>query len=315
MHLISRRKFVMENLERVLIGLILFAVTSVLAYLFRMRQLYVAVPKLFRHAPISNTGSICELIVYNKGNQVEEDIVVELDPELKCELLASSSSNISFERSSLIIDRLHKGAEASAVLLVENGLLDATKIISTSSKATKGRVLKKASEIPPNFAFMFLLYVFLASIVPLMIFGKNTYDKIHNDYVEYKLKSTYQQGWKNLSKYYGSDLSESYSREEFPIRLIGREANKDKKIMLVFEVYNKTAITLEATTDKVGNAVRDTTNYSSVKLEPMSKSYLKVLEPETTDPSKPILLEFTLKSGEEFIYDLQLSIKTKQLPN
>ena len=46
----------MEHLEKVVIGLILFALTSVMAYLFRMRQLYVAAPKLYRHAPMNRPG-------------------------------------------------------------------------------------------------------------------------------------------------------------------------------------------------------------------------------------------------------------------
>lgn len=32
----------MENFEKVVIGLVLFVVTSIVAYLFRMRQLYAA---------------------------------------------------------------------------------------------------------------------------------------------------------------------------------------------------------------------------------------------------------------------------------
>lgn len=316
MHLTSRRKFVMENLERVLIGLILFAVTSVLAYLFRMRQLYVAVPKLFRHAPISNTGSICELIVYNKGNQVEEDVLVELDPDLKSELLASSSSNISFARSTLKIDRLHKGQEVSAVLLVENGLLDATKIVSISSKETKGKVVAKASNVFPNFATVFLSIVSTLIFCITIINLPKAYDFVYNEYVEYKLKSSYQNGWKNLSQYYGSDFSESYSNQEFPIRLKGREAYKDNKSFMIFEVYNKSALPLEATVRQDGYSNTDPTQddgryFSNVKLLPMSKTDLKVLVQEPNHTSQPVFLVFTLTSGNEFFYNLQLSIKTK----
>jgi len=75
-----------ENFDKVIIGLVLFAITSIVAYLFKMRQLYVSVPKLFRHASISKDGSLCELIIYNKGNQVEENIQVDFNPKLKGEL-------------------------------------------------------------------------------------------------------------------------------------------------------------------------------------------------------------------------------------
>jgi hypothetical protein len=300
-----------DNLEKVIIGLVLFAVTSIVAYLFRMRQLYVASPKLFRHAPISKNGSLCELIVYNKGNQVEENILVELDPELKGELLASSSSDISFERSTMKIERLHKGEEASAMLLIENGLLDATKIITVSSKGTKGRVLKKVSDVPPNYAMAFLALAFSLGIFPMMIYGTRTYEKLHSEYVEYKLKPSYLLGWKDLSRYYGSDLRASYSDQEFPIRFLHREFDGKKKSFLVFEVYNKTAAPLEVTVNKVGNPPGDIGNFASVDLQAMSKNSFKVLEPEAINSSEPVLFEFSLKSGEEFIYGLQYAAAPK----
>lgn len=301
----------MENFEKVVIGLVLFVVTSIVAYLFRMRQLYVASPKLFRHAPISKNGSLCELIVYNKGNQVEENILVELDPELKGELLASSSSDISYERSTMKIERLHKGEEASAMLLIENGLLDATKIISVSSKGTKGAVLKKVSDVPPNFAMAFLAFAFILGLIPMMIYGTRTYEKLYSEYVEYKLKSSYQQGWKDLSRYYGSDLRASYSDQEFPIRFLRREVDEKKKPVLVFEVYNKTAVPLKVTANKVGSPPGDIANFASVDLQAMSKQSFKVPELEANSSSVPVLFEFTLKSGEEFIYGLQYAVAPK----
>jgi len=116
----------MDTVEKIAVGIVLFVVTSVIAYLFRMRQLYVATPKLFRHAPVSAGGSLCEVIVYNRGNQTEEEVSVSVDPDLKAELLASNSADVSFEGARLRVSRLHRRCEVSAVLLVENGLLDAS---------------------------------------------------------------------------------------------------------------------------------------------------------------------------------------------
>lgn len=184
----------MENFEKVVVGLVLFVATSIVAYLFRMRQLYAAAPKLFRHAPISKNGSLCELIVYNRGNQVEEDIKVDLDPELKGELLASSSSDITLEGATMKIERLHKGCEASAMLLIENGFFDATKIISVSSKGTKGTVLKKVTDVPPNFAKAFLVGFLLVGFLPALVYGTRTYENLQGEYVAYKLQAAYQLG-------------------------------------------------------------------------------------------------------------------------
>lgn len=211
----------MENFEKITIGLVLFTVTSIIAYLFRMRQLYVVVPKLFRHSQISNEGSLCELLVYNKGNQVEEDIQVSLDPELKGELLASSSSDI-----------------------------------------------------------------------------------VKSAYVESQLVTSFKLGWKDLRRYYDSGLRQSYSNQEFPIRLLRSVAAMDKSTTLEFEVYNKTALPLEVWVDRKLAPLGDISNYASVEVPPMSKALLSVKKPSAVDDLAPQELRFTIKFGEELIYGL-----------
>ncbi|MBC3831509.1 hypothetical protein H8K33_08305 [Undibacterium amnicola] len=294
----------MEHIEKVIIGLILFIVTSVVAYLFRMRQLYAAAPKLYRHAPISRAGSLCELIVYNKGNQAEESIQVALDPDLKLELLASSSSDISLESATLKVDRLHKGCEASAMLLVENGLLDHTKILSVSSKAKKGTVCKKVSDVPPNFALTFLFFAFLIGFFPAMIYGIKVYESLNASYVEYRLREPYKAGWSNLASYHASDLRTSYSDQEFPIRASSRQAESSKKTDLTFEVYNKTALPMTVYVDLQGKREIGSPYFASVEVAPMSKGTLAVREPEPSSEASPSKLEFSIKSGSEFVHGL-----------
>lgn len=292
----------MENFERVIIGLVLFVATSIVAYLFRMRQLYAATPKLFRHAPISKDGSLCELIVYNRGNQVEENIQVDLDPELKGELLASSSSDITLEGATLKIERLHKGCEASVMLLIENGLLDVTRIVSVSSKGTKGTVVKKVADVPPNFAKAFLIGSLLVGFVPALIYGTKAYEQLRSEYVEYRLQAAYQVGWSNLSSYYGSDIRQSYSNQEFPIRFIRQQIDGSKRPTLIFEVYNKTASPMRVTANKNGGPPGDISNFSSVDLEPMSKQSFHVPVSASANNSQRAEFAFTMKSGEEFVY-------------
>jgi len=295
-----------DNFEKVIIGLVLFVATSVVAYLFRMRQLYAAAPKLFRHAPISKDGSLCELIVYNKGNQVEENIQVDLDPEIKGELLASSSSDVTLVGSTMKIERLHKGCEASAMLLIENGLLDATKIIFVSSKGTKGTVVKKVTDVPPNFAKAFLVAVLIVGILPALIYGTQAYEKLHSEYVEYQLRMAFQQGWKGLAKYYNSDLRKSYSNQEFPIRFLRRKGD-GKASLLEFEVYNKTALPLSVTANRKGSPPGDISHYVSMDLQPMSKQSFTVPSPEPSNGSQPAALTFTLKCGDDFLFGLLYS--------
>jgi len=296
----------MESFEKILIGFLIFVITSIIAYLFRMRQLYVSSPKLFRHAHISSSGSLSELIVYNKGNQVEEDILVELDPELKGELLASSSSNVSFEKSIMKIERLHKGEKTSAILLIDNGMLDSTKIISVSSKGTKGRVIKEASDIPPNFAKTFILFIFFICIFPGVKYAQKAYKTINNQYVEYRLKSIVDLGWSNLSKYYQSDLSMSYSNQEFPIRFIGPQVSENNTSMLVFEAYNKTASPLEVMVNMFNMHPEDLTFYERVTLQPLTKQRIVIPNPKERF-STPDPLGFRLTWNGKVLYSLEYS--------
>lgn len=293
----------MEHLEKVLIGLVLFIVTSVLAYLFRMRQLYAAAPKLYRHAPISDAGSLSELIVFNKGNQAEEDIKVELDPDLRIELLASSSSDISMDGATLKIERLHKGSEASAMLLVETGVLDAAKILSVSSKATKGKVCKKITDVPPNFAATFLFFVFLIGFLPAFIYGLKAYDSLNEKYIEYRLVSLHEAGWSNLGRYYASGIRVSYSDQEFPIRFAGRQIDNSKKSVLQFAIYNKTTLPMKVYVDLQG-ARTGSPYFASADIGPMSSATLMAKEPERSANSPSPKLDFSIKVGEEFVHSL-----------
>lgn len=301
----------MENIDKIIIGVTLFTITSILAYLFKMRQLYVVAPRLYKHATVSSAGSLCELIVLNKGNQVEEEIRVELDSELKYELLASNSSNVSLENASLKISRLHKGCDESAILLVENGQFDHSKIKSLSSKGTKGSVHKKIESIPPNYAKIFLLYVGLFLIFPSMYYGQKTYSELRSDYVQYILDSAKIEGWRSLEKYFSSDLRQSYSNNEFPIKFISKSKTKNG-YLLNYEIYNKTATVLDVSASHPRNEKTkpiDLNYFSSTKIPPMSKGQIAVHQPPSSDGTDKISVEFSIKMGNEFIYDIFHDVK------
>jgi hypothetical protein len=294
----------MEHFEKIFVGLILFIVTSVVAYLFKMRQLYAATPKLYKSTPISKSGSLCEIIIYNRGNQAEEDITASLDPDLKAELLASNYSELTLEKSHIKLNRLHKGQEASAILLIENGVLDPSKVISLSSKGTKGNIYKKIEEVPPNFALTFLVIVFLIGIMPSVIYGFKAYESLSKTYTEHKLKYIHNLGWSHLEKYYKSELKESYSNKEFPIRLVENEQNPSKSNELTFELYNKTAIPIEVVSDKKSRAKGDLSYYKSVTVPPMSKDKLTIKQPKDSEKNPEAEYEFSIKHGDEFIYGI-----------
>jgi len=301
----------MDNFEKIIAGILIFIITSILAYLFRMRQLYVATPKLFKHSSISNNGSLCEIVAFNRGNQVEADIQIDLDPDLKYELLATSSNNISLNSPTIYIERLHKDCEASMMLLVENGLFGSSNIKSISSKDTKGATYNNVSSIPPNYAKSFLFIIFAIGILPGFIYGQKLYDKLNNMYVELQLESTYSQGWNNLSNYYSSDLRTSYSNQEFPVKFIKK---KDKE-KAEFEIYNKTASTLKviSTNNDEHLTLEKHLSRSSVEIKPMSKGTLISIIPDPDSTSNISYFQFYFFSGTEtahgMIYELNTSKK------
>jgi hypothetical protein len=310
----------MENFDNILAGLFLFIITSVLAYLFRMRQLYVVTSKLFRHASISKDGSLCELIVYNNGNQVEENIKVNLNPELKAELLACSSKDIKFNDSIMEIDRLHKGCEASAILLIENGVLSYEGISSISSKGTNGTVCKSMPDVHPNYAKFFLGFaLFVGFFLALFSeYDKKIYHLIKDPYVEYQLNSIYKKGWSNLENYYDSKLRESYSNNEFPIKLVKAD-NNNQGGKAEFEVYNKTALPLTVFADDAKakipadfNAFADSAPspyFAYTELPPMSKKSFTVNIPHPTGNPAQSNLKFSLNTGSEHLHDIRFSLE------
>ncbi|MBU1215764.1 hypothetical protein KJ870_10930 [bacterium] len=291
----------MENFDKLIIGFILFIITSVLTYLFKMRQIYAVSPKLFRVTPVSKDGSLCEVIIFNKGNQTEEEVRIDIDPELNLELLASNSSDLILDKSTLSIGRLHKGEEASALLLVENGILDHTKLIKLTSKNATGKIVKKLEEVPPNYAKLFLGFILFLSIIPTMIYGVKGYEAYQKYKVAIELKQIYDLGWTGLSRYYHSDLSKSYSKQEFPIHFSGIDKKESE---LLFEAYNKTAMPLKITIDGKFRKKDDYRYFKSFSIPPMSKEKFSMSVPGTLYEKSNFEYSFHFTFGDEYIYDV-----------
>ena len=141
-----------------------------------------------------------------------------------------------------------------------------------------------------------------------MIYGASAYENIYASYVRYQLKSAHELGWSNLSTYYTSDLKKSYSKQEFPVRYLGRENDREKQNMLNFEVYNKTAITLEISANNAASAPADISNFSSTDVPPMTKGRLTMVDPRSTNSSQTSELKFTFKNGEDFLYGIKFLV-------
>lgn len=297
----------MENIEKILLVLVGFAITSIIAYLFKMRQLYASVPKLYSHAPLSKNGTLAEIIVYNRGNQAEEDVQVEIDQSIKVELIASSSARVTLENSVVKIDRLHKWTEESAVLLVEEGALSVEKIKSLSSKGVKGRVVSKAKEVPGNYAISFTMLVLFLLTLASMLYGMKNFENISDNWAQFRLSAIYKNGWSGLSKYNGSDVSDNYQGSEFPIAFV-KNSVQGSEVVTIYEVLNKTAVVMEVTAMQLpqhrANADARSPYFEKVEVPPLSSRKIEIKVPTAEVNNNNLTVEFSIESDEEFIYGL-----------
>ncbi|WP_312051048.1 hypothetical protein [Acinetobacter schindleri] len=259
-----------ELILKILITVISSLVMIFLTYIFKRRQLYIATENLYRTSEISNKGILCEISIFNRGRQIEEDIKVSLDNSLKYELLAFNDSNMSLDENIIKIDRLHKKSKVSVLLLVENGDFSYKQILQVDSKTEKGRIIEKVEDVPPN---LFDLIVVLFLLVPFIGAGAwagylyndtKTKDNVDKDilldkkmnfikngeyYVSNENLKLKKIGWINLIDYEDSNLSKSYLGTEFPIRFYEKKVLEDGKVIFAFEIINKTALSFSVYVD------------------------------------------------------------------
>jgi len=334
-------------MEKIIIGLVYSSLVLLAKYLYSVRQLYAVVPKLYKVSELSSNGSISEINIINKGKKVEENITLQLNKNMKCELLASNSSDVTVKDNLITIQRLHAKSNLSLILASDDEEITKDKLISLSSKECKGEIIKSIEEIPPNYfniamfvivAFSLFIILFWYSEIKLYtekIFNpqqkitKKTDVSVHPDTksiikldtTNIKVKKTEKQllldktkiniqnkGWKNIDRYLASDLSHSYSSQEFPIRHIETKID-GKLVRYKFEIINKTALPLEITIDGMPNIPTKEfgnnswyNHYKSVNISTMSK---KIVTVESLRQKNDFVnIKFIIEYGNEFIHGL-----------
>jgi hypothetical protein len=293
-------------------GVVLFVVTSLVAYAFKVRQLYAVVPKLHRKSFLSDGSSVAELVIYNKGTKVEEEISLEIRQEVKCELLASNKSGVSIIDNVLKLDRIHSHSEVSVILLVEGETFSYDDLTLLTSKEIKGSFFKKTDDVPPSASkYSVMISVFLL-VGSLFYWGGDAYSYIESKYIKYKYENIYESGWSNFGSYLASSLSESYSDQEFPLRLLGVSVDP-QKIKIDYELINKSSIPISASvTGLLFYQVeeRDGMPFSSIDVEPLEKGRLSIEFPN--DGQNSIKLTASFRFGDEFIYNFVHEIDMKK---
>ena len=136
---------------------------------FRQRQLYILVPKLFEHTPLSDDGRVVEITLINKGWLMEEEVKVEFPPGQKIELLAANSAGVNYEKRTVAITRLPQRSDLKLVLLFEGSPPLAPITPKVTSKTSLGRLVSE-SNVPPNFGIAGLMLVGFLAVMSSMAY-------------------------------------------------------------------------------------------------------------------------------------------------
>lgn len=311
---------------------------AAILYAFRMRQLYLLIPKMFSHCALFDKGKLVEIKVFNRGNNMEEGVEIVIPPELKCELLASELPGIELQKNTIKINRLAQKSEASILLLIEGEIAENNFCPSLTSKLAKGKQFKKQDEIPPNAGSAILLIGLALAFVSIMFYAPNKYFEYQKTEEERERKEFLAQeekqkalirakysyldemGWKGIDKYIESGLSKAYSEFEFP--LVANSAKLEGKVLsMSFTATNKTAAILKVTayfqsTEKTENISFSEESVFDLEVKPMgSKEFVVSMNLDNSIDMKEVFLGVSIKYGNDFLWGLQLFPSNNEVAN
>lgn len=300
---------------------------AAILYAFRMRQLYLLIPRMFSHCALFDKGKLVEIKVFNRGNNMEEGVEIVIPPELKCELLASELPGIELQKNTIKINRLAQKSEVSILLLIEGEIAENNFCPSLTSKLAKGKQFKKQDEIPPNAGSAILLIGLALAFLSMMFYAPNKYFEYKKTEEERERKEILAQysyldemGWKGIDKYIESGLSKAYSEFEFP--LVANSAKLEGKVLsMSFTATNKTAAILKVTayfqsTEKTENFSFSKESVFDLEVKPMgSKEFVVSMNLDNSIDMKEVFLGVSIKYGNDFLWGLQLFPSNNEVAN
>lgn len=313
----------MEMLENIAVGVTIVLVSTLIAWLYHIRQLYATAPALFQKASVHKGEPVYQLVVSNRGNQVEENVEVELDPAVKAEVVATNMPGVTLDGSVIRVERIHRKQEVTLLLRIEGKDFDSSKILSVSSDETNGKICRTPGNIPFNYGMTALFVALLISIFPMAYYAWQLVGYVEEKVDEENLEPVNRAGWSHLEAYRESDLRKSYSDNEFPVRLVAVKRKTDyeaaslpqglendrarldgeKGVLLNYEINNKTATDLGVLAFGKGNK-GSVPCYAHVA--PLSQETL-VIPVNVMPDSKNIKVEFLFRMNEERIGGIEHS--------
>lgn len=238
-------------IENIVAGLIVTILGAVIIYAFKIRQLYLVIPRLFSSSLLSDTGKLVELRIFNKGSNSESNIQIFLDPIISYEIVASTDHTSKIDNSIILIPRIAPRDDYSVLLLVEGGDFTKDRVSSISSSSTKGKLIKEIGDVPPNTGKAILLIFAFIVLILTPIVGLESYSSWKESQNKEAFKKhltevtkSLDQKWDSLDSYLNSDFEKNYKLGEFPIYLTGLHRNGNR-VILNFKLINKSAARLD----------------------------------------------------------------------
>lgn len=234
-------------IENIAAGLAATILAALLIYTFKIKQLYLVVPRLFSNSWLTDKGKLVEIRIFNRGRSTEENIEVALDPSISYEVVAATDSTSTLINSNVLIPRVPPGDDYSVLLLVEGGDFMNERISGVSSSTTKGKIIKGLEDVPPNAGKVFLVLIAFVLLLVIPIAGIEGYQAIeesreHEYFVE--VTNALNNEWNELEGYAKSDFGKNYSLGEFPIQLVEKH-RVGNRVVLKFRLINKAAAPLK----------------------------------------------------------------------
>lgn len=278
----------MNLIIKIISGIAIALIVALIVYVFKIKQLYLRVPRLFGYGGLTGKGKLVEMQAVNRGRSMEEDVHIDMPPNLTYELIASDHTDVKLENNKIVLSRIPPKTEVSMILLAEGSIESETFSPTITSKTSMGKVLKENADVPPNYG-----NVLINTLLFIISFGIASY--LPAKYIAYKAHLATQQyhdrysflfdnGWDHFDVFTSSDYAQSYGKSEFPLVFTGVKKTAKNAYQLSFMATNKTTsvLTISASYDggpDVFCAALGVSSPANTTINPLS--------------AKPILISYT----------------------
>lgn len=247
---------------------------------------------------------------------MEEEVHIVMPSNLTYELLASDHTDVKLEKNKVILSRIPPMSDISMILLAEGSIDGDTFIPSITSKTSKGKIVKKAEEILPNYGTILISFFTAILIFAFMLYAPKKYYEYQREQAKQVILNNYaylqEDGWTGFEVFHQSGYQQSYGKNEFPLAFTGVKKIGEKTFELSFIATNKTTLPLMIDTyfdnddEIIFSSLKGIKNAFSVSVNPLTSS--PVVVSFTLDNDKKlsdIYIGFILKFSNNSLFGIQ----------